>query len=100
MLDAARVNASTVVLLNKDLSPKQKSNKSFILTWELANVLVKPQLQYRIEHCNGLQAASYTTVNSGYSWNQSHKIAVSSRKQKTLTNMLTRNSRKRCKEEK
>ena len=68
MLDAARVNTSTVVLLNKDLSPKQKSNESFILTWELANV------QDRIEHCNGLQAASYTTVNSGYSWNQSHKL--------------------------
>ena len=27
------------------------------MTWELANSLVKPQLQYRIEHCNGLQVA-------------------------------------------
>ena len=34
-----------------------KSNESFKLTWELANSLVKPQLQYRIEHCNGLQVA-------------------------------------------
>ena len=34
-----------------------KSNESFKLTWELANFLVKPQLQYQIEHCNGLQVA-------------------------------------------
>ena len=44
MLDVARVNALTVALLSKGLSPKQKSNESFKLTWEPA--LVNSQLQY------------------------------------------------------
>ena len=43
---------------------------------------------------------NYATVNSGYSWNQGHKISVSSRKQKTLSDMPTRNSGEGAKKKK
>ena len=62
MLYVAWINAPTVVLLNKGLSPQQKANECFKFTCEILNALVKAKFQYEIEHWNGLQAAMQQSV--------------------------------------
>ena len=50
----ACVNASTLSRINNQNKPTQRS-KSFEFGWEIAMSLIRPQLQHRHTHSNGLQ---------------------------------------------
>ena len=54
VLDVACVNAATLSRMNNQNKPTQQS-KSFEFGWEIAMSLIRPQLQHRHTHCNGLQ---------------------------------------------
>ena len=55
LFDVARVNASTLHLLNQNKCPKTHSNESFKIGWKLAMSLIFPQLHHRHNNSNGLQ---------------------------------------------
>ena len=54
IIDAACVNAPAVSRMDNQNKPRQRS-KSFDFGWEVAMSLIRPQLQHRHTHSNGLQ---------------------------------------------
>ena len=54
ILDVACVNASTLSRMSYQNKPTQRS-KPFEFGWEIAMSLIRPQLQHRHTHSNGLQ---------------------------------------------
>ena len=63
ILDVVCVNASTLSRMNNQYKPTQRS-KSFEFGWEIAMSLIRPQLQYRHTHSNGLQKYTQQAIRN------------------------------------
>ena len=63
ILDVACVNASTLSRMNNQNKPTQRS-KSFEFGWEMAMSLIRPQLQHRHMHSNGLQKYTHQDIRN------------------------------------
>lgn len=62
VLDVARVNATTLSILNHNGSPKTHSNESFLVGWKLAMSLIIPQLHHRNISANGLRKHTQNAI--------------------------------------